>query len=152
MITSDDVVLTSHQLNFLHGCSVIERVRQADIVLWLDETQFERHSFVNRNRLTPDGVWLTIPINEQDHFAPINRVRIADPTGRARAKVARTLELTLGEVAAPFALERTPTVRAPRRPEPGARRAAPPRPRYPGAAAVPVAPRPRARAPGRQRR
>lgn len=104
-ITASDVVCTAHQLNFLPGCSVIERVRQADVVIWLDETQFERHSFVNRNRLTPDGSWLTVPVNVQDHFAPINRVRIADPTGRSREKVARTLELTLGAVAADLATE-----------------------------------------------
>lgn len=105
MISSSDVVVSAHQLNFLHGCSVIERIRQADIVIWLDETQFERHSFVNRNRLTADGPWLTVPVNEHDHFAPINRVRIADATGRARAKIARTLELTFGDIAAPFATE-----------------------------------------------
>lgn len=104
MMTGDDVVVTAHQLNFLHGCSVIERVRQADIVIWLDETQFERHSFVNRNRLA-DGTAITIPVSRHDHFAPINRVRIADPTGRAREKVARTLELALGDAALPFAAE-----------------------------------------------
>ena len=82
--TASDVVVTAHQMNFLPGVSVIERVRRADLVIWLDETQFERHSFVNRNRLRPAGSWLTIPVQDGDHFAPINRVRIADPDGSAR--------------------------------------------------------------------
>lgn len=103
-ITADDVVVTAHQLNFMPGCSVIERVRRADLVIWLDETQYEAKSFVNRNRLA-DGTPMTVPVNAHDHYAPINRVRIADPTFRARAKAAKTLELKLGPAAAPFAAE-----------------------------------------------
>lgn len=84
---------------------MIERIRRADAVIWLDEAQYVRHSFVNRNRLS-DGQWMTIPVDEHDTFAPINQVRIADPTGRAREKIARKLEYELGrETAAPFATE-----------------------------------------------
>jgi hypothetical protein len=98
-------VVTAHQLNFLPGCSVIERIRRADIVIWLDAAQYVRHSFVNRNRLT-DEKWMTIPVDEHDTFAPINRVRIADQCGRAREKIARRLEHELGAaIAAPFAAE-----------------------------------------------
>jgi hypothetical protein len=70
----------------------------------MDGMQYERHGFVNRNRLS-DGAWLTVPVCEHDTFAPINRVRIADDTGRAREKIARTLEHRLGASAAPFAAE-----------------------------------------------
>ena len=99
------MICTAHQLNFIPGCSVIERIRRADAVIWLDEAQYVRHSFVNRNRLN-DGKWMTIPVDEHDTFAPINRVRIADPTGRAREKIARRLKHELGaDLAAPFALE-----------------------------------------------
>jgi hypothetical protein len=104
VIGADDIVVTAHQLNFLHGVSVIERVRRADIVIWLDETQYEDRAWVNRNRLA-NGATMTIPVSRHDHFAPINRVRIADPTFRAREKAARTLELALGQDAAPFATE-----------------------------------------------
>lgn len=97
-------VATAHQLNFAPGISVVERIRRADVVIWLDRAQYARHSFINRNRLR-DGAWMTIPVAEHDTFAPIDQVRIADPTGRAREKVARKLEMELGEQAAPFALE-----------------------------------------------
>src|SRR5438105_10869146 len=97
-------VVTGHQLNFLPGVSVINRLAAADIVVWLDCAQYVRHSFVNRNRLS-DGQWMTVPVNEHDTYAPINRVRIADPTGRAREKIARRLEHEFGEFAAPFAEE-----------------------------------------------
>ena len=49
---------------------------------------------------------VTIPVAESDTFAPINEVRISDPTGRKREKAARTLEHKLGlEVAEPYARE-----------------------------------------------
>jgi len=84
---------------------VIERIRRADAVIWLDAAQYVRHSFVNRNRLS-DMVWMTVPVDVHDTFAPINRVRIADPTHRHREKIARKLELALGEeTARPFAEE-----------------------------------------------
>lgn len=97
-------VVTGHQLNLLPGLSVIERIRAADVVIWLDAAQYVRHSFVNRNRLA-DGQWMTIPVCEHDTYAPINRVRIADAQGRAREKIARRLEHELGAAAAPFAAE-----------------------------------------------
>lgn len=98
------MIVTGHQLNFLPGLSVIEKIRASEACVWMDEMQYARHGFVNRNRLA-DGTLLTIPVAEHDTFEPINRVRIADPTGRARRKVARTLENRLGETAAPFAAE-----------------------------------------------
>lgn len=98
------MVVSAHQLNFLPGVSVIERCRRADAVIWLDRAQYARHSFVNRNRLT-DGAWMTVPVNEHDTFAPIDEVRIADPGGRKREKIARHLEHHLGALAAPFAVE-----------------------------------------------
>lgn len=101
---AEDVVVSAHQLNFLPGCSVVDRLRRADIVIWLDAAQYVRHGFVNRNRLS-DGAWLTVPVNEHDTYAPINRVRIADATGRKREKIARHLEHALGEMAAAFAAE-----------------------------------------------
>ncbi len=104
MIKAGDVVCSMHQLNFLPGCSVVDRLRRADIVVWLDGAQYVRKGFVNRNRFS-DGSWMTVPVNEHDTFAPINRVRIADETGRRREKVARTLEMRLGDAAAPFAAE-----------------------------------------------
>lgn len=98
------MTITGHQLNFLPGVSVINRIAAADVVIWLDCAQYVRHSFVNRNRLS-DNQWMTVPVNEHDTFAPINRVRIADETGRAREKVARSLEQKLGHAADPFAEE-----------------------------------------------
>lgn len=99
------MVVTGHQINFLPGCSVMEKVRSADACIWMDAFQYVRHGFVNRNRFS-DGSWMTVPVGEHDTFAPINRVHISDSTFRARKKIARTLEHKLGvEMAAPFVAE-----------------------------------------------
>lgn len=90
------MVVTGHQLNFAPGLSVISKIQAADSVIWMDVMQYERHGFVNRNRLA-NGSWMTIPVSDADTFKPINEVHIADPSGRAREKVARTLDYALGK-------------------------------------------------------
>ena len=99
-----DVVATGHQVNFLVGRSVVQKIAAADIFIACDEFQFVRHAWVNRNRLA-DGTWLTVPVNEHDTFAPINRVRLADSPVRWREKLARTLEHRFGDLADPFAAQ-----------------------------------------------
>ena len=97
-----ELVVTGHQLNFLPGISVMSKIAAADVVIWMDEMQYERHGFVNRNRLA-DGAWLTVPVADADTFQPIREVTIADPTGRAREKIARTFEMRLGKQGARYA-------------------------------------------------
>lgn len=96
------MIVTGHQLNLLPGVSVVEKIRAADICVVMDLMQYERHGFVNRNRFE-DGQWFTVPVAESDTFRPIRDVTIADPTGRAREKVARTLEHRLGPAGGPYA-------------------------------------------------
>lgn len=84
---------------------MIEKIRSADAVIFMDAMQFRRHAFVNRNRWS-DGSWMTVPVNEHDTYAPINKVRIADGTWRARKKIAKSITLRLGEEkAAPYVRE-----------------------------------------------
>jgi hypothetical protein len=102
------VIVTGHQVNFIPGCSVMEKVRAADVCIWMDAMQYERHGFVNRNRFSDadESSWITVPVFEEDTFAPINRVRIADQLGYQRKKIARTLEHRIGaKNAAPYVAE-----------------------------------------------
>lgn len=98
------MIVTGHQVNLLPGLSVIAKIMAADAVVWMDEMQYERHGFVNRNVLA-DGTKFVVPVAEHDTYAPINRVRIGDPTGRARQKVARMMEMQFGDDAALYAEE-----------------------------------------------
>jgi hypothetical protein len=96
------MIVTGHQVNFLPGVSVIEKVRAADAVIWMDCFQYRRHGFVNRNRLAVNDAWMTVPVDEHQTFAPIREVLIADPVYRVRQKIARRLEQGLGGTATPF--------------------------------------------------
>lgn len=91
------VTVTAHQPNFLPGMSVVEKIREADHVIWLDRVQYTKGGWINRNRV--GGEWVTVPIERATDGEPIARVRIA--AGQWRRRVARTLEHRLGAAADP---------------------------------------------------
>lgn len=98
------MIATGHQINLFPGCSVVEKVRVADVFIACDEFQYERHGWVNRNRLA-DGTWLVAPVDDRDTFVPISRVRLAESPSRWREKLARTLEYRLGAAGGRYAAE-----------------------------------------------
>lgn len=75
------VKVAIHQPNFLPYLGYFDKVRKADIFVILDDTQFSKNSFTNRNRIkTPIGVkWLTVPILRRKSKLPINEVMIENP-------------------------------------------------------------------------
>lgn len=93
-------VVTCHQPNFLPGLSVIEKVRLADSVIWLDTAAFSHGGFTNRNRL-PDGSWLTVPIDRGTDMAAMNRVRISEHDNWRRVHC-KALRQQFGPATAPF--------------------------------------------------
>lgn len=70
------MIVTAHQPNFLPGASVISKIQVSDAVIWLDEVQYSKNGWTNRNRV--DGSWLTVPIVRATDGLPINRVQISD--------------------------------------------------------------------------
>lgn len=76
----DDVVVTAHQPNFLPGMSVMSKIRASDWVIWLDDVQYTKGGFTNRNRL-PNGEWVTVPVERHCAFKPISQVRLAKKDG-----------------------------------------------------------------------
>jgi hypothetical protein len=97
-------VVAPHQPNLLPGVSVITKLAAADVFIACDEMQYQRFGFTNRNRFGGEQ-WMSVPVNHEDLFAPINRVRIADPRGAKREKIARTIEQKMGEAGKGFAAE-----------------------------------------------
>jgi hypothetical protein len=88
------MIVTAHQPNFLPGRSVIEKIDVSDAVVWLDEVQYTKGGYTNRNRMS-DGRWITVPVERNTDGAPINRVRIADH-GDWRRKMSETLRQHTG--------------------------------------------------------
>jgi WbqC-like protein family len=79
------VIVAAHQPGYLPGVSVIAKIAQADAVVWLDDVRLTMPGFVNRNQL-PDGTWLAVPVDRQDHRTPIREVTIAADPGRWRVE------------------------------------------------------------------
>lgn len=78
--------VAAHQPNFLPGESVITKVEESDAVIWLDEVQYTKGGWSNRNRM-PDGSWLTVPVDRETDMAAFNRVRLSEHGGWRRKAV-----------------------------------------------------------------
>lgn len=63
--------LAIHQPAYLPWLGYFDRIAQVERFVFLDTVQFEKNSFINRNRIkTPQGVqWLTIPVLSRGHLA-----------------------------------------------------------------------------------
>lgn len=83
------MIITAHQPNLLPGASILTKLQASEQVIWLDEVQYTKGGWTNRNKM-PDGSWLTIPVDKATDGYPINRVRIAQEAWRG--KTIRTLE------------------------------------------------------------
>lgn len=88
------MIVTAHQPNYLPGRNVLDKVRAADAVIWLDEVQYTKGGWTNRNQL-PSGSWLTVPVERATDGLPINRVKIA-ANGRWRERHVRALRESFG--------------------------------------------------------
>lgn len=64
------MIVSIHQPAYLPWLGYFDRIRQSDVHVVLDHVQFEKGSFVNRNRIkTANGPqWLTIPLQTAGHL------------------------------------------------------------------------------------
>ena len=63
------MILTAHQPAYLPWLGYFDKLIRSDIFIFLDTVQYEKNSFINRNRIkTPQGaIWLTVPIKTKGH-------------------------------------------------------------------------------------
>ncbi len=61
--------MSAHQPAYLPWLGYLDKIDRADIFVFLDTVQFEKNSFINRNRIkTPQGEqWLTVPVKVKGH-------------------------------------------------------------------------------------
>lgn len=97
------MIITAHQPNFLPGMSVIEKIRQSDAVIWLDEVQYSHGGWSNRNKM-PDGSYLTVPVDRKTDMGQFNRVRISAHKDWRETQV-RTLYQHFGSPVMPLATQ-----------------------------------------------
>jgi hypothetical protein len=64
------MIVSIHQPAYLPWLGYFDRIAKSDAFIFLDNVQFERNSFINRNQIkTANGpIWLTVPVRLDAHF------------------------------------------------------------------------------------
>ena len=72
------MLATVHQPEHLCWPGLLDKISKADIFICLDNVQFRKNYFQNRNKIIgPNGPeWITIPIKKFSHHTPINKILI----------------------------------------------------------------------------
>lgn len=75
------LVVTIHQPGYLPWLGFFEKMAKADVFVFLDDAQYEKNGFDNRNKIkTAEGwMWLTVPV-KVSFGQKLNEVIIADNT------------------------------------------------------------------------
>ena len=75
------MIVSIHQPAYLPWLGYFHKILLSDIFVYFDTTQFEKNSFINRNKIkTPQGAsWLTVSVKLNDHLRKeIREIEIAD--------------------------------------------------------------------------
>ena len=64
------MILTAHQPAYLPWLGLFEKIEKADCFIIMDDVQFEKNSFINRNKIkSPNGeILLTVPLLLKGHI------------------------------------------------------------------------------------
>lgn len=88
------MLLSAHQPAYLPWLGYFEKIVRADVFVFLDTVQFEKNSFINRNKIkAPQGPqWLTIPVKTKGHIKATLRETLIDDTQPWRIKHLKAIE------------------------------------------------------------
>lgn len=77
------ITVAIHQPNYLPWLGYFSKMAQADLFIFLDDTQYTKNSYINRVQIDAGGKpgWMSVPVS-YDFGDPINRVRPANPDWR----------------------------------------------------------------------
>lgn len=72
------MIVTIHQPEFLPWLGFFDRIHKSDVFVILDDVQYQKNAFINRNRIkTAQGwQWLTVPVKARERLKKIHEVQI----------------------------------------------------------------------------
>lgn len=86
------MIVSIHQPAYLPWLGYFDKIRRADTFVFLDNVQFQKSSFQNRNRIrTKDGwIWLTVPVETKGRLyeTPLRDIPINNRIGWRKKHVA----------------------------------------------------------------
>lgn len=105
------MILSAHQPAYLPWLGYFEKIANADIFVFLDTVQFEKNSFINRNKIkTPQGTqWLTIPVKIKGHIGATLQDTLIEDSKPWRSKHLKSIEMNYRK--APFFEENFPKIK-----------------------------------------
>ena len=104
------MIAAIHQLQYWPGLRFFAKMRAADLFIYLDDVQYEKREFQNRNRIrTPRGwQYLTVPVISKGRFPQkINEVELDAASGWAADHLQA---IKLNYARAPFFREHLPAL------------------------------------------
>lgn len=89
------MILSAHQPAYLPWLGYFDKLMRSDVFVFLDTVQYEKNSFINRNRIkTPQGpIWLTVPVRTKGHTASSLRETEIDNSQRWKEKHLKSIQM-----------------------------------------------------------
>lgn len=77
------MVIGIHQPNYIPWIGYFHKIAKSDVFVFLDDVQYEKNGFTDRNRIkTPQGeLYLKIPVKLDTHLQKINQIDIREDLG-----------------------------------------------------------------------
>jgi hypothetical protein len=93
------MILSAHQPAYLPWLGYFDKIARADVFVYLDTVQFEKNSFINRNKIkTPNGAsWLTIPVKTKGHMRGSLRTTQIDDSQPWRVRHLKSIRANYGK-------------------------------------------------------
>lgn len=106
------MILSAHQPAYLPWLGYFDKLARSDTFVFLDTVQYEKNSFINRNRIkTAQGpIWLTIPVKTKGHTSSTLRETEIDYSRDWKSKHLKSIRLNYCR--APYYAERYPKLEA----------------------------------------
>jgi len=95
------MIVSVHQPAYLPWLGYFEKISRSDVFVFLDTVQFEKNSFINRNKIkTPQGwQWLTIPVKIKGHTNSTLEDTEVDDIQPWRAKHLKSIQMNYRQAA-----------------------------------------------------